>query len=204
MWVTNREPGPNLTSRHQNVGFIENCSWPINVGPRAAGIVLGSQTAIQKFVKSQNTYPGGVWAHRANGGSISVLPPARGYALGMSLLHVLVVVLTLVAWSELGGPSGKSFRLVRACVRAVCMSSEIGVKFCGPGLSLFPFASLCFPFSLPPPPKLLSSFSWLHRFSMGNALLPECPALFAALVLKDGLQCTHERRFGHCSVCLWW
>ena len=43
--------------------------------------------------------------------------------------------------SEVGGvsPTGKSFRLVRACVRAVCMSSEIGVKFSGPALSLFPF-----------------------------------------------------------------
>ena len=27
----------------------------------------------------------------------------------------------------------------RACVRAVCMSSEFGAKKCGPGLSLFPF-----------------------------------------------------------------
>ena len=57
-----------------------------------------------------------------------------------------------------GPPTGKSFRLVRACVRAVCMSSEIGVKFSGPPLSLFPFGgtmfslfpflALCFPFSL--------------------------------------------------------
>ena len=43
--------------------------------------------------------------------------------------------------SEVGGMSstGKSFRVVRACVRAVCMSSEFGVKIYGLSLSLFPF-----------------------------------------------------------------
>ena len=50
--------------------------------------------------------------------------------------------------SESGGPSRKSFRLVRACVRAVCMSSEIGTKFCDRSLSLFPFLPSAFPFSL--------------------------------------------------------
>ena len=75
--------------------------------------------------------------------------------------------------SEVGGCSNwKSFRLVRACVRAVWLPSGIGSKccwpgfslfplgsarswgfsFCGPGgfgeLSLFPFAAASFPFSL--------------------------------------------------------
>ena len=68
--------------------------------------------------------------------------------------------------SELGGPSGKSFRLVRACVRAVCMSSEIRVKKCGPQLSLFPFSPSglsLFPRGSPAP-KLLSNLSWLYRY----------------------------------------
>ena len=52
----------------------------------------------------------------------------------------------------------------RACVRAVCMSSEIGVKISGRSLSLFPFPARGFPFSLSPPPNLLSSFSWLYRY----------------------------------------
>ena len=42
----------------------------------------------------------------------------------------------------------------RACVRAVCMSSEIGVKFYGRPLSLFPFSFAkfsLFPFESPSP-----------------------------------------------------
>ena len=56
--------------------------------------------------------------------------------------------------SEVGGLSstGKSFRVVRACVRAVCMSSEFGAKKCGRPLSLFLLAVGGFPFSLSPPP----------------------------------------------------
>ena len=52
----------------------------------------------------------------------------------------------------------------RACVRAVCMSSEIGAKnvVCRFPLSLFGPGG--FPFSLSPPPNLLSSFSWLYRY----------------------------------------
>ena len=43
--------------------------------------------------------------------------------------------------SEVGGLSstGKWFRVVRTCVRAVCMSSEFGAKISGLPLSLFPF-----------------------------------------------------------------
>ena len=41
----------------------------------------------------------------------------------------------------------------RACVRAVCMSSEFGVKIYGPLLSLFLFPAGGFPFSLPPAPQ---------------------------------------------------
>ena len=52
--------------------------------------------------------------------------------------------------SEVGGLSstGKSFRVVRACVRAVCMSSEFGAKIYGLPLPLFPFPAGGFPFSL--------------------------------------------------------
>ena len=73
--------------------------------------------------------------------------------------------------SELGGPSGKSFRLVRACVRAVCMSSEIGVKNPGPGLSLFPFW-----------PAMLSLFPWGFPPSPPNSY----PALAGLIGLKCG------------------
>ena len=42
--------------------------------------------------------------------------------------------------SEAGGCStGKSFRFVRACVRAVWLPSELDQKLCGPAFSLFPF-----------------------------------------------------------------
>ena len=60
----------------------------------------------------------------------------------------------------------------RACVRAVCMSSEFGVKIYGRPLSLLPFPAGGFPFSLsgrhvfPFPPthtNLLSNFSWPYR-----------------------------------------
>ena len=43
---------------------------------------------------------------------------------------------------EIGGWGAELNREIvscRACVRAVCMSSEFGVKIYGPGLSLFPF-----------------------------------------------------------------
>ena len=63
-------------------------------------------------------------------------------------MYVITYFHNYACLSELGGPSGKSFRLVRACVRAVCMSSEIGVKKCGPALSLFPFPVARVPFSL--------------------------------------------------------
>ena len=57
--------------------------------------------------------------------------------------------------SEVGGLSstGKLFRVVRA--RAVCMSSEFGVKIYGRGLSLFPF--------------------WTGRFSLFPSPRPQSP-----------------------------
>ena len=45
-------------------------------------------------------------------------------------------------------PTGKSFRVVRACVRAVCMSSEIEVTFTGGRFPFSLFVSAAFPFSL--------------------------------------------------------
>ena len=50
----------------------------------------------------------------------------------------------------------------RACVRAVCMSSEIGVKIYGLAFSLFPFWTGRFSL-FPLPSKVISSFSWLYR-----------------------------------------
>ena len=50
----------------------------------------------------------------------------------------------------------------RACMRAVCMSSDFGVNIYGPGLSLFPFWTRRFSLFLLPS-KVLSSFSWLYR-----------------------------------------
>ena len=38
-------------------------------------------------------------------------------------------------------PTGKSFRVVRACVRAVWLPSEIQAPKCGPGVSLFPLVA---------------------------------------------------------------
>jgi hypothetical protein len=67
--------------------------------------------------------------------------------------------------SEVGGCStGKSFRFVRACVRAVWLSSGIGYQKMLSALFPFPFlarraflflfwAQGAFPFTLPPPPK---------------------------------------------------
>ena len=64
-----------------------------------------------------------------------------------SLCYLLFISLT----SELGGPSGKSFRFVCACVRAVALSSEIGQNSPGRRFPFFLFVVVvfeCFPFSL--------------------------------------------------------
>ena len=67
--------------------------------------------------------------------------------------------------SEVGGCStGKSFRFVRACVRAVWLPSGIGSKWLLAILFPFPFwARGAFPFPFPPPPNLLSNVSWAYR-----------------------------------------
>ena len=56
-----------------------------------------------------------------------------------------------------------SVRFVRACVRAVWLRSGIRLQKCAPHFSLFCFAPPSFP--CPPPPNLLSNFSWAYRYS---------------------------------------
>ena len=70
-------------------------------------------------------------------------------------------------------PTGKSFRFV-SCVRAVCMSSEIGEKISPWDLSLFPFFSLPFPFSLSrlAPGPFKNMVLWLIRTLMAPNLDP--------------------------------
>ena len=51
------------------------------------------------------------------------------------------------------------------------MSSEFGVNISGLLLSLFPFPAGGFPFSLPLPPNLLSSFSWLYWYVVSGSSL---------------------------------
>ena len=62
-------------------------------------------------------------------------------------------------------PTGRSFRVVRACVRFAChVRSMPKIRVPSPSLSLL-WGGL--PFSLeppPPPPNLLSSFSWPYRY----------------------------------------
>ena len=58
-------------------------------------------------------------------------------------------------------PTGKSFRVVRACVRAVRMPSEIRARNRVRAPSLFPFAVGCFPFSLESPPLPPTSYPTL-------------------------------------------
>ena len=75
--------------------------------------------------------------------------------------------------SEVGGcTTGKSFRFVRACVRAVRLPSGIWAQCVWASLFPFPFlprGAFSFPFwgdelSLPPtPPNLLCNFSWAYR-----------------------------------------
>ena len=102
-------------------------------------------------------YPGettGIWEPHASraGGTVADI---YIYIYIYSLLSCLgSLESSFVEGSDLGGPSGKSFRLVRACLPAECMSTEIGVKFCGPRLPFSLFLTPGFPFSLedPPPP----------------------------------------------------
>ena len=60
--------------------------------------------------------------------------------------------------------SGKSFRFVRACIRARsgCLV-ELDLNFRGLAFPLSPFAVGGSPFYLTPPPNLLSNFSWAYR-----------------------------------------
>ena len=63
-----------------------------------------------------------------------------------------------------GCSSGKSFRFVRACIRARSgCQVELDLNFRGLAFPLSPFAVGGFPFSLTPPPNLLSNFSWAYR-----------------------------------------
>ena len=75
----------------------------------------------------------------------------------------------LLCISELGGPRGKLFRLVRACVRCVCLvrsgRKREGLRFPFP---LFSRQAFPFPSRIPPPPKILSNFSWLYRHLYSN------------------------------------
>ena len=74
-----------------------------------------------------------------------------------------------------GCSTGKSFRFVRACVRAVWLPSGIGSQCVW--ATLFPFPVLpggafpfpfwtwgAFPFPFPHLPNLLSNFSWAYRY----------------------------------------
>ena len=68
--------------------------------------------------------------------------------------------------SEVGGvsPTGKSFRVVRACAWFGCLVRSGPEIACAPfPFSLFPQEAFPFPFHLPPP-NLLSSFSWPYRY----------------------------------------
>ena len=49
---------------------------------------------------------------------------------------------------ERSGPTGKSFRVVRACVRAACMPSQIQGKFSSAPFPFSLFMAAAFPFSL--------------------------------------------------------
>ena len=89
------------------------------------------------------------------------------------IAHISNIIINL-SWfgSEVGGvrPTGKSFRVVpcvRACVRAVWLPGGIQLQMLRQQFSLFPFPPAGgFPFSLetPPPPNLLSNFSWPYRY----------------------------------------
>ena len=87
----------------------------------------------------------------------------------------------------------------RACVRAVCMSSEFGAKKCGRLLSLFPFR--LWRFSLfPLPAKVLSSFSWLYRYISSCAIkilfhgVPRDNVLVSCLLLQKSIHTSYNSR----------
>ena len=79
--------------------------------------------------------------------------------------------------SEVGGsesafrqaPRNREIVSFRACVRRAMSGCEVEFrcKSVAGALSLFPFGDgrlSLFPWDPPPPPKLLSSFSWLYRY----------------------------------------
>ena len=107
----------------------------------------------------------------------------------------------IAAYRRLGGaqPGNRFVSFVRAYARSGCLV-ELDQKLCGPGFSLFPFGRVrswgfsfvgpggpgelslfpfgpgSFPFSLPPPPNLLSNFSWAYRYLMPSGLLGAYPS----------------------------
>ena len=58
---------------------------------------------------------------------------------------VFIISIKIGGW---GAELNREIVSCRACVRAVCMSSEFGAKMCGRSLSLFPFPAGGFPFPL--------------------------------------------------------
>ena len=96
---------------------------------------------------------------------------ARTFPPDFILVSGLVMIVLIGCW---GCSIGKSFPFVRAYVRAVWLLSGIGSQKRLPVFFLallvplsFPFSlfgTASFPFSLPPPPHLLSNFSWANRY----------------------------------------
>ena len=107
------------------------------------------------------------FVHKTQYGSRRARSTAQAIAIARRLL--VQDKEPIYQWSEVGGwaQSGNRFVSCRARMRAVCMSSQIRVKFYGWGLPLFLFilgrCSL-FPCLIFPPTNLLSSFSWLYRY----------------------------------------